>query len=151
MRDPVSGIANLEMWISLPVEASKKSEAKDLAAYKLNVRNIQLAQLSLVDQVGVKRIFQVCEVKYVEWLQVEDAEYSHHYRVNGRMEVTLAECPDTLEGSYEIGELKLPQSAIQPKPILIIPTTKEPLVLQVRRQLLKWVPVRNHEIVYIIG
>ncbi|WNQ10397.1 hypothetical protein MJA45_22665 [Paenibacillus aurantius] len=147
-RNGLTSCASLELLVSMLVEAQHKIHAKDLAEFKLNSRTIQWNIVELVDRERIRHSFHVDEVKHLEWFHVEPAEYSQRYRVGGRMELSLSRLPgdDMVVEPWAGGELLLPRSILNTRPVLTIPTSREHVLIQVRRQLLKWVPERSRDI-----
>jgi hypothetical protein len=151
-RNNIQTCASLELLVSILVETYHKSQAMEQAEFKVNEKNIRLQNIVLMDIDINKYVFFVHQVKFVEWFHIQPTEYSHRFRVNGRMEFLLSHSWDT---SLAFGanpgceELFLPKTAIHPTPVLAIPTTKDSVYLQVRKQLLKWIPEPSHNAIQI--
>jgi hypothetical protein len=142
MENHIPECALLELLITLPVEAAHKTHAKEVAELTLNGKTVRLDRITLTDVKGNTYPFAVKSIKYIQWFHVQPSEFSRRFKVNGRMELVLAEFPEAegKGGTPRCTNLYLGSSRFLSKPVLIIPTRKEPAVVQVNRQLLKWMP-----------
>lgn len=132
--------AYLEITVGLPVKADNRKQARRTAERKLNGRNIRIGRIELADEAGERYAFRVKEVKYVHWFHLQSSPYSGMYRVLGRVELALV--PADEQGSRPLPrctDLRLRKTRFLPYPVLMIPTSADRPVVQVHRQVLKWV------------
>jgi hypothetical protein len=132
--------AHMELTISMLVDAPRKLQAKKEAERLLNEDIIRLSQLDLLGQNGEKYKLFVKNVEHMNWFSVKPLEYSQVFRVYGRMDLQLSafegECgPDGLP-LYQ--ELHFPESRIDSKSVLSIPTLKSRISVRIDGHMIRW-------------
>ncbi|MCL6459086.1 MAG: hypothetical protein K6T85_13855 [Gorillibacterium sp.] len=137
--------ANMELTISMLVDTPRKLQAKKEAERLLNEDIIRLSQIELYGQNGEKYKLFVKNILHMNWFHVKPQEYSQVFRVYGRMELQLSafegECG--VDGLPIYQELSFPESRIDSKSVLSIPTLKGRISVRIDGHLINWIVDEN--------
>jgi hypothetical protein len=131
--------ATLNVTFSFMVRAKRKSQALEIAQFRMNEKNIILDRIQLVNDQGIKNWVKVDQLGSIHWMTVESSEYTHLFTVVGQIRLALSIDLRTehLEESLWKTAYHLPRSRLLDRSILVIPTSSEPAFTQVLSQSLE--------------
>jgi hypothetical protein len=132
--------ATFQANVSYLIDAKTKKQALEKAANELNTAITHLDQITLENEIGQSKDFSVLEVEGMEWLDVENAEYSNQYRVFGRIRLSISELKQTdyYINDFEQFSYKIPPNLVGEQPILVISEGLRHIFLTVSQQVAKW-------------
>lgn len=137
--------ANLHVTVSYLVTARSRAHALETANANVNPGTALLNQIKLVNEQAHPAVFTVEGMHDMQWTIASAAEYTGRFKVTGHMTLALRARAGSGTEPPLIGHIsyRLPQSIVQERPILVIPTWNEPVFTHVLSQRLEWVSERT--------